>query len=311
MLWKGNKTQSSLHFSSFSSKSQILILWTFSLVLGRSGHWWDRSSLTHPSLIDSDFYHESLINENKRAKPKCLLLLGDCFALTNVACLVRTVPKKKVALTHQRDPCAGPEDLGAAPSCTERSWVQCCPLPGVHLFLQYLPLTFYFPEGLWASRAPNESQGSSCHPCNPHSKPNPSPSTCHPEKSLPPAPLFPSSNVLHVECAYQPAPPLLLSPRSSGLTSALQAPSLLQKKVVEPGWGVQRCLFAATPHRYSGCSPPCWWASSTEFSCIKNCTCQRGKTNDDSNNMEEHPLNIWEGWIMNHFYQGVQEALKY
>lgn len=38
MLWKGNKTQSSLHFSSFSSKAQILILWTLSLVLGRSGH---------------------------------------------------------------------------------------------------------------------------------------------------------------------------------------------------------------------------------------------------------------------------------
>lgn len=82
--------------------------------------------MTHPSLIDSDFYHESLINENKRTKPKCLLLLGDCFALTNVASLVKTVPKKKVALTHQRNPCAGPEDLGAAPSCTERSWVQWC-----------------------------------------------------------------------------------------------------------------------------------------------------------------------------------------
>lgn len=124
------------------------------------------------------------MNDNKTAKPKYLPLLGDCFALNNVASLVRTISKKNVSLTHQGDPRAGPEDLGAAPSCTERSWVQCL---GVHLFLQYLPLTFHFPEGWRASGAPNESQGSSCCTCNPCSKPNLSPFTCHPEKSLSPA----------------------------------------------------------------------------------------------------------------------------
>lgn len=104
--------------------------------------------MTHLSLTDSDFYHESLINDNKTANLKCLPLLGDCFALTSVASLVRTISKKNVGLTDQRDLWAGPEDFGAAPSCTERRWIQCYPLPAVNLFLQYLPLTFHFPEGL-------------------------------------------------------------------------------------------------------------------------------------------------------------------
>lgn len=225
-----------------------------------------------------------------------------------MASLVRTICKKNVGLTHQRDPRACPEDLGAAPSCTERRWVQCCSLPGVNLFLQYLPLTFHFPEGLWASWAPSKSQSSSCCPCNPHSRENLCPSTCHPEKSLPPAKLFlplkpyMSSMFinLHLHSCFPQSPLVSLLP--------CKLPGCCKKKL---GWDAQRFLFAATPHRYSGCSSPCWWASSTEFSCIKNCTCQRGKTNDNSNNVEEHPLNIWEGWIMNHFYQGVQEALEY
>lgn len=181
-------------------------------------HWWDRRHLTHPSLIDSDFYHESLINDNKTAKPKCLPLSWDCFVLSNVASLVRTVPKKNAALTYQRDPREGPEDLGAAPSCTERSWVQCCPLPGVHWFLQHLPLTFHFPEGFWASRAPNESRVLLAVPAIP--TPNQTFLPRHPEKSLRPAkfslPLMP-----YMSSVYQPAPPLLLSPGPSGLTSAL------------------------------------------------------------------------------------------
>lgn len=113
------------------------------------------------------------------------------------------------------------------------------------------------------------------------------------------------------ECFFSTCTSTLAFPRAPWSHFCLVSSQVALKKGGRARLGCPQCSFAATPHRYSVCSPPCWWASSTEFSCIKNCTCQRGKTNDDSNNVEEHPLNIWEGWIMNHFYQDVQEALKY
>lgn len=139
-------------------------------------------------------------------------------------------------------------------------------------------------------------------PSSPYPRTNLSPSTHHPNISLVPFKIFPTSNppTPSVSCGIIP---VCLSVGPPGQPSALQAPGLSREKVGEPCWDFRRrrhrrrAHFAATPHRYSGCPTLCWRASSTEFSCIKNCTCQRCKTNDDGNNVREHPLNIWEGWI--------------